>query len=75
MSDNLLCDNCSHKEVCKNKDVYKKFQEAVRDVYISVPTADLNADASMWRMVDVPWLKPTKLDCVNYDYQRREHIK
>lgn len=62
-----LCDNCDHKNVCKNKDMYEKFQQAVEKVSISVPGHDPNSYGVI-RLKEVDWLNSTKLDCRDFSY-------
>ena len=60
-----LCDRCKHNEICINKDMYKEFQKAADNLYIFVPGENSFRERSI---KDVSWLKPTKLECVNFLY-------
>ena len=62
-----LCDNCDHKNVCKHKDMYEQFQDALENVSISVPGSDPNSYGVI-RLKDVDWINSTKLDCHDFTY-------
>ena len=62
-----LCDSCTHQCVCCNKAMYKAFQDAASELSITIPS--LTTDDERQRSIkDISWLKPTKLDCINYKY-------
>lgn len=62
-----LCDNFIHRIVCCHKEMYKAFQDATSELTIIIPGPTTNSNYRR-SIKDLPWLKPTKLDCINYKY-------
>lgn len=60
MFEEILCDNCSHREVCSLKDQFRAAQKAVDDLMVHLE------DCKSIRLRDIKWIKKVKLECTHY---------
>lgn len=64
ISEETLCSNCNHREVCSLTDQYLKAQKAVDDV--SVTLGHDGNKVSFKRLRDFDWIKRVRLECIHF---------
>lgn len=63
-----LCTQCSHREVCSNKEEFLSAMQAVNEVSVGLPSKDPNI-GSYINLRDIKWIKPVELVCIHYIQQ------
>lgn len=59
-SKDLLCERCTHREVCSYKKIYIEAQKSVNNVNVI-------SDDSFIRLKDITWIRPVTLQCIHYE--------
>lgn len=57
----IMCDRCSHQEVCSLKGRFNAAQKAVDDVFVTV------GERSSKRLRDFDWIRRVKLECTHFE--------
>lgn len=68
-----MCSRCAHLQVCMNKELYLRAQEAVddHDVYLG---SNEKGDVSIIKLRNISWIKATNLVCINFLERRSQPI-
>ena len=69
----ILCNSCSHKEVCSLKEIFQKAQNAVSRM--EVIYNDQDKSTRMTPLSTFDWIEPVKLQCKHYHKETEPVIR